>query len=240
MYGFVVSLQREYTRKGGGCVKRLATICFLTLVGILYILFLAGDLLCAYHTTWLKFTAIMLVAAMGFLAGKRRENRLITAALVLTLTADVFLLVLDAHYAFGIALFLAVQLLYTLRLAVCGGAAPWRTVLARFVPALAVSAATAQYGVRITLPAAYIVWFAVNLADSIRLAAAKPERRSICFAVGLALFFCCDLCVGMYNLPDALLPLWLSGFARVAMWGFYLPGQVLILASTEALGGRQA
>lgn len=221
-------------------MKRPTAICFLTLVSILYILFLAGDLLCAYHTTWLKFTAILLVAATGFLAGKRWENRLITAALVLTLIADVFLLVLDAHYAFGIALFLAVQLLYTLRLAACGGDVVWRAVLVRFVPALAVSAATVQYGVRIALPAAYIVWFAVNLADGIRLAAARPERRSVCFAVGLALFFCCDLCVGMYNLPGDLLPQWLSGFARVAMWGFYLPGQVLILASTEALGGRQA
>lgn len=216
-------------------MSRPVVRCFLALEGTLYTLFLAGDLLRAYDTTWLKFAAIVLVAAAGLLAGTGRENRLTTAALLLTPAADVFLLVLDAHYALGIALFLAVQLLYTLRLALCAGAAPWRAVLVRTVPALAAGAALARYGA--ALPAAYIVWFAVNLADAVRLAAAQAEWSRVCFAVGLALFFCCDLCVGLHNLP---VPQGVAGFVRVAMWGFYLPGQVLILASTEALGGRQA
>lgn len=215
-------------------MKRPAAICFWTLVGALYALFLVGDLLRAYDTTWLKFAAIALVAVAGFLAGAGVENRLTTAALLLTLVADVFLLVLDAHYALGIALFLAVQLLYTLRLAAVAGAAPWRAVLVRAIPALAAGAVLARHGA--ALPAAYIVWFAVNLADGVRLAAARAERRRVCFALGLALFFCCDLCVGLHNLP---VPQGLGCFVRVAMWGFYLPGQVLILASTEALGGHQ-
>lgn len=219
-------------------MKRPAARCFLMLEGVLYTLFLAGDLLRAYDTTWLKFAAIALIAAAGFLAGDGRENRLTTAALVLTLAADVFLLVLDAHYAVGIALFLAVQLFYTLRLASCSGAVPWRAVLVRAVPALVAGVTMVRYGA--ALPAAYIVWFLINLADSVRLAFFRMERCSVYFAVGLALFFCCDLCVGMYNLDCSLLPLWLSGFVWVAMWGFYLPGQVLILASTEALGGHRA
>lgn len=220
-------------------MKRPAAHCFLTLMGILYGLFLAGDLLRAYDTTWLKFSAIALIAAAGLLAGEERENRLTTAALLLTLGADVFLLVLDTHYALGIALFLAVQLLYTLRLAACRSAKAAIAVQIRLFPALAAGAATLSYGVRTALAGAYIVWFAVNLADSIHLAAVTPKRHQVRFAVGLALFFCCDLCVGIYNLPASLPPQWLTDFARVAMWGFYLPGQVLILASTEALGGRR-
>lgn len=219
-------------------MKRTAAICFLTLEGVFYALFLAGDLLRAYDTTWLKFFTIALVAAAGLLAGRERENRLTTAALLLTLAADVFLLVLDAHYLLGVTLFLIVQLLYTLRLAISSGNAPKRAVLARFAPALIAAAVALRYGMLTALPAAYIVWFAVNLADSIHLAAMRPNRHSVCFAIGLSLFFCCDLCVGAQNFPALVLPGWLTGFARVAIWGFYLPGQVLILASTEALGGH--
>lgn len=220
-------------------MKRSAAICFLAIEGILYALFLAGDLLHTHDTVWLKFAAITLVAAAGLLAGAGWENRLTTAALFLTLAADTFLLVLDAHYMFGVALFLTVQLLYTLRLAVCSGRTSGRTVSVRLVPALAAAVVMARVDLRTVLPAAYIVWFAVNLADSIRLAAIYPNRRNICFAVGLLLFFCCDLCVGVHNLSGSQLPAQLMDFADVAMWGFYLPGQILILASTEALGGHQ-
>lgn len=221
-------------------MRRAAAICFLSLESILYGLFLVGDLLHAYDTTWLKFSAIALVAAAGLIAGKGAENHLTAAALCLTLAADVFLLVLDAHYETGVALFLAVQLLYTLRLAASGGSKPWRTLATRILPALIAAAVALRFGALTTLSAAYIVWFAANLLDSFRLAAARPDRRRVCFAVGLALFFCCDLCVGAHNLPASALPAWLPGFAQIAMWGFYLPGQVLILASTEALGGRPA
>ena len=57
-------------------MRRAAAICFLSLESILYGLFLAGDLLHAYDTTWLKFSAIALVAAAGLLAGMQVVERL--------------------------------------------------------------------------------------------------------------------------------------------------------------------
>lgn len=227
-------------QEGGIRVSRRAVRCFFAVESVLYALFLALDVLSALDTMWLKFTGIALVAVVGLFAGRGLENRFTTAALCLTVTADVFLLLLDSHYMLGVALFLAVQTLYTLRLAVCRGDALWRQLLVRLIPALAAAAWTAPYGVTTALPAAYIVWFAVNLLDSLLLAARQPDRRRVCFAVGLILFFCCDLCVGAHNLPASALPAWLPGFAQIAMWAFYLPGQVLILASTDAMGGRQA
>ena len=62
------------------------------------------------------------------------------------------------------------------------------------------------------------------------LAGSRQERKWLLFAAGLALFFCCDLCVGLHNLPS-LGSAGLHRFANVAMWGFYLPGQCLIRAS---------
>ena len=50
------------------------------------------------------------------------------------------------------------------------------------------------------------------------------------FRLGLALFLCCDVCVGAFNAPG-LFPVPVTAFARVGMWLFYLPGQVLIALS---------
>ncbi|MCI8594717.1 MAG: hypothetical protein HFF09_05615 [Oscillospiraceae bacterium] len=205
---------------------------FFALEGILYAAFLAGDIADWPYTAPLKFCAIILVALCGLKAGRSKENRAVTAALLLTVLADVFLLVLNRHYAVGIALFLAVQLLYAVRLARSAGSRPWRGVLLRGALALAAGTALVKFGPVAALSGAYICCFAVNLAQAVGQAAHAPERKRTLFAVGLALFFLCDLCVGANNLPAAMLPVWIPGFVRVAMWGFYLPGQVLILLST--------
>ena len=73
----------------------------------------------------------------------------------------------------------------------------------------------------------------MNLAPSVAAAAQLRTKRAVRFAVGLGLFFLCDLCVGLHNLPQNAL----SGFASLAMWAFYLPGQVLIVLSTDSFGG---
>ena len=62
-------------------------------------------------------------------------------------------------------------------------------------------------------------------------------RRYLCFSLGLCLFIGCDLCVGLHDLS-----LFLSGtgtgplfsFARVGMWLFYLPSQVLLTLSIRS------
>lgn len=77
----------------------------------------------------------------------------------------------------------------------------------------------------------------------------QPHRQAMQFALGLTLFLCCDLCVGLHNfslfpaqlqqaLPQFLaqfvptsLPSWLEDFAAVGMWAFYLPSQILIVLS---------
>lgn len=61
--------------------------------------------------------------------------------------------------------------------------------------------------------------------------AAAGKVRPI-FAVGLILFICCDICVGLWNLYPPP-PRLLREFAQVGMWFFYLPSQVLIVLSQE-------
>lgn len=216
--------------------KRAAAVIFLTVEGTLYALFLGLDILSAGGTTALKFAAILLVAAAGLFAGKKREDHLVTAALWLTVCADVFLLVLDRYYGAGVLLFCGVQVLYTLRLS---PEKPVRALLIRAIPAAIAAAIGSKWGAMTALPAYYIVWFAGNLLAAWRSAAKKKTGRSLLFAWGLLLFFCCDVCVGLHNLPQAGMPGWLPGFAQNAMWAFYLPGQIMILSSTHVWKGEE-
>ena len=209
---------------------------FLIAEALLYAAFLALDLTGAAPevSTGLKFAAIVLAALAGLTALRSPDGRTVAAALVLTAAADVFLLVLDTHYITGVALFLCVQTLYTIRLCDLSGSSRTLHLTARVMLA---GFAAALIGARIgrleTLAAGYIVWFFMNLAQSIALAAHLRTKRTVRFAAGLTLFFLCDLCVGVHNLPLNAL----SAFASFAMWAFYLPGQVLIVLSTDSLGG---
>ncbi|MBP5749202.1 MAG: hypothetical protein J6X24_00265 [Firmicutes bacterium] len=153
------------------------------------------------------------------------REKTVSIALIFTLIADVFLLLLDRWYAAGILCFLIVQILYAERLQ--------KPPIASFLlPAAAGLIVYTSYGFGPTeaLAAAYITLFAVNLARACIRAKRSGERKWLLFAAGLALFFCCDLCVGLHNMPG-LGPAALHRFADVAMWGFYLPGQVLIRTS---------
>ena len=213
-------------------MKRL----FLLLEALLYIAFLVLDLTGAASSvsTALKFAAIVLAALAGLTAVRTPDGRIVAAALVLTAAADVFLLLLDTHYITGVALFISVQALYTIRLCALSGTSRTLHLTARvMLSGFAAALIGARLGRLELLAAAYITWFFLNLAQSIAIAARLRTSRTARFAAGLALFFLCDLCVGVHNLPQNAL----SGFADVAMWAFYLPGQVLIVLSTDCFGG---
>lgn len=47
------------------------------------------------------------------------------------------------------------------------------------------------------------------------------------------MFLCCDICVGLHNMPTVL-PEWLRRAADIGMWTFYLPSQVML-----ALSGKE-
>ena len=198
---------------------------------ILYLSFLGMDIFGSANSTPIKFFSILLLAVsvLDF------REKTVSIALLFTTTADFFLLVLDRYYAAGILCFLAVQVCYAIRIRRSPGSSTGAGVIPYLLPAAAGLFATAVPGFGLTeaLAAAYIALFAVNLIKAVRKAAKDPQRKWILFAAGLALFFCCDLCVGIHNLPG-FGPAALHRFANVAMWGFYLPGQCLIRASAYA------
>jgi hypothetical protein len=193
---------------------------------VLYLVFMGMDLFSVGNSTPVKFAAILLLA----LSALDLREKTVSLALILTMIADVFLLVLNRWYAAGIACFLGVQILYAARLKVKDGS--WTRILMFLLPIAAGLAVYTSYGFGLTeaLAVAYITLFACNLVQAVGRAKRDPKRKWILFAAGLALFFCCDLCVGLHNMPGAGGEI-LQRFANVAMWGFYLPGQVLIRTS---------
>ena len=204
-------------------------ICFLAAEGALYAALLALDLT-GSSSTPVRYAAICLCAgAAALLLGR---DWLIPLALVLTLGADTFLLLLDEHYLLGVLLFCLVQTLYAARLAAAHGGA---LLLPRLVLFAAALAALWLLDALVPLTAASAWSFSQLTLSALE---APFVRRLVpggaLLAWGLGLFWCCDVCVGIYNAAPFLPALPLEGLIPLAsfgMWLFYLPAQVLIVLS---------
>lgn len=207
--------------------------CFTGIELALYAAFLTADHL-GYNGAGvgLKYGGILLCLLCSVYLHRYGGAWQITAAMVMTAAADLFLLVLDSNYLAGVGCFIVVQALYMHRI--------YRISGRLFLPVRLAAAAAAVAAVMILLGeiqpliiavAVYFSGLLVNMAAAWRSIAAQGRRRgAVCFALGLTLFSGCDICVGLYNsgLP---LPAGLYAFAAVGMWAFYLPSQVLIVLS---------
>ena len=212
---------------GGG------TRAFLALEGFLYAGFLLLDF-SGQGRGWsvaLKYASILLCVAFAWTRARDGDGRLVGAALVGTAAADLCLLVLDRWYLAGVAAFCAVQCLYWVRILRLRRWRGWRgSLICRVGLILAVGGLLALLGALEPLTAAaavYVSQLAANTAESF-------SQRDRSFSLGLLLFLCCDLCVGLHNLPEFLPGVGGGGlfaFAAVGMWLFYLPSQVLITLS---------
>lgn len=200
---------------------------FLAAQSVLYVSFLGCDLFSLpAAATALKYSALLLCLLAAFVRCASPDGLLLCCALTLTAAADLFLLVLDCHYAWGVALFCPVQILYALRLRRSWHIAPplWPRIA---LSALCLFAAAAVHSLNLLtgLVCLYFPQLLCNAAESLRIRANSSGR---CFSCGLWLFLCCDICVGLHNLFLAAPPA-LPGLARavqLAMWAFYLPSQI--------------
>ncbi len=226
-------------KKGDKPVAFCREKVFPALAACLWLGFLFLDLSGLGDSTWLKFTAISLCALTAWTGTRTADGKIVAAALALTVCADVFLLVLNRNatdQAVGVGIFIVVQMLYTYRLyrlrarALCR----WGLTLRLAALLLGLNALLYLPG-DILLPILSVFYFlnlCANCAEAFALKADSPVGR---FGWGLFLLACCDICVGLWNL-GGLPPQWLTEFARVGMWLFYLPSQALIVLSQDVKG----
>ncbi len=201
------------------------TRLFICLEAALYLAFTAMDICASGSSAPLKFAGIALCFAFSLYLSADGGERLVTAAAGLAMTADIFLLLLDAHYAVGMGLFFIVQILYFVRIYRANGhKSAWPVRVYMFAGCAALFVSIGGVNVRLALPAAaYFAFFLCNVMQ-----ASGSENRL--FFAGLCVFLCCDICVGLHNIPDRI-PEWLHRAADIGMWTFYLPSQVMLVLS---------
>jgi hypothetical protein len=201
-------------------VPAAVTAVFLALEGLLYAAFLTLDLTGrGSQTILLKYAGILLCLIYALLLTLRGGDRLVLFALLFTAGADFFLL-RNVRLILGLCLFLVVQTLYLLRLRRDGTPGGyWLRIALALIMGLAVTA----LGMLSLLNLLVALYFSQLLSNTVL----AWRARKWVFAVGLSLFVCCDICVGLYNLGL------LHSFAAVGMWLFYLPSQVLIVLSAK-------
>lgn len=197
---------------------------FPVLAALLYVWFLLLDLM-GSSSMPVKFAAIVLCLLAALCGPKTADGRLTALALALTVCADWFLLVLDRRYHTGVLLFCVVQLIYLVRLTLMRGAPCLPLVPVRLLPLAALPLGADS----LTAAAAfYFTGLACNTGEAFALCC--RDKRARVLAPGLALFLCCDICVGAWNLGLR------NSFTHIAMWLFYLPSQVLIVLSAQTTG----
>lgn len=220
-------------------MKRITSILFLAVEAVLFCTFVAMDITHHGAENIVKYIAIALVGIMGLRAGRQKDNLVVTVALLFTMLADVFL-ILIGNFIAGVLTFLCVQTCYTVRFSFMSGKPMVGELLKRLLPGVILgSLATYFLGVKVGVVVLYACSFAVNFAHGFELHILKPSPRHLRFAIGIFLFACCDACVGITNLRPGFLTEQMIRNAEVMTWIFYLPSQILILSTTDALSFRK-
>lgn len=206
---------------------------FPALAGVLWVIFLFLDITEMADSTWVKFAGICLCCAAALSGAKTADGRLVAVAQCFTVGADWFLLVLNRDYLVGFLLFMIVQLCYLVRLgrmqSNCLGFSPREKAFLRRLQtirrALPLPLLLLTMAIVPSLPDLWVVLFYFCMLVLNTVTAFALKKRT--FSIGLLLFVCCDVCVGLYNLGL------FTAFTRIGMWLFYLPSQVLIVLSQE-------
>lgn len=221
--------------------KNIILAAFIAVETVIYILFNILTAVLPYDTIYLKYSGILLCLAVSvsmiFFTDKSKDAIILCCALVFTAVSDLFILVLDKYYEVGLITFIVTQSVYVYRMYCDRIKKVWITLAARAAVAAAliiVFAALGKLNFLVAEVCIYIVMLFGNCVDSLLIC--KKGVQDVLFAVGLILFLCCDICVGLDNAGSVIgltLPSGLISFTAVAIWAFYLPSQVLIVCSVK-------
>ncbi len=202
------------------------------LIGIFMLIYLTCDIFSLWDSRPLKFAASALVTLSGVTVFNKKESRFVSIGLMFTLLADIFLVLLN-KYLYGVAVFIVVQLCYTVYLAHISDKKISTELLKRIIPAVAASLITTILGFQgnIILPAAYAVCIGINIAHAVELQIQKPSRKHLILMIGFIVFVIGDICVGLRHM--SFITEEIAGVLYLITWLSYPPSQLMILKSTE-------
>lgn len=226
-------------------VKSASLLILFLYIGFLYLDILTKDL--GNSTTLnIKYLIIIICLIISFTIGKDGHNKtdstLVQIARFFTLIADYYLVILD-NYKLGVFFFCLVQITYIIRHSLMENK-KYRNLM--FLSVTLILGIFLFKKVRLTsfeeklLFLAFI--YAALLISSIYVAirtiksSRYPKKSALLIAIGMSLFFMCDLNVVIFNLVEYV-PFGLyegenirfySGFL---IWLFYAPSQLLLTLS---------
>ena len=217
--------------------KHVLVCSFILLQTVFYIAFMTGDIKNTFDTTIIKYVSIItcLVFILINIPFNLKDGVVLSVAFLFTIIADLFLLVLNNHYVWGLVAFIIAQTVYFIRICFINKKSPNVSLAVRIVLVVFVLLILKLNGLLDLLTALVVVYFTmlvVNMVQSLFLL--KFGKKYVLFFIGLLLFIGCDISVGLNNFSAVLgisLDANLISFVSVAMWGFYLPSQTLIALS---------
>lgn len=222
----------------------------LYLIIFIYLVFLFVDLvfrdLGNIYSIYLKYTEIILCFIMVLFIGSDgysiKDIFLIQSARFFTLIADYFLMILN-NYFWGIICFCIVQIIYIIRHTIVKKDKLKNIVflLSAFIACFAIllninrSIEDASLYISAAIYACFLIT-SVFCAVSTIYKSSYPKTGAYVIAIGMLLFFLCDLNVGIYNLTLGMRISFFhirdfNFFSGFLMWFFYLPSQLLLSLS---------
>ncbi len=208
--------------------KRLCTLAFLILEGILYYIILTSKGALLANSC---FSAIVLCFVYSLIMlGKP----LLIAALAGTVAADFFLVTFTPSWQLpGMACFLVVQLLYALFLHRQNFQKPWLGARLGLMALITVIALFVLKKNADPLAIISVLYYA-NIVMNMVMAFAKFKKFPL-LAIGFLLFILCDTVIGLQVASTGYLPIGENSLLYKILfmdlnlaWLFYLPSQVLI------------
>ncbi len=189
---------------------------FISIETLLYITFIIMDFI-NINSTLIKYISIILC----FIFALYTKNKFKSLALLFTCLADLFLLVLLKYYELGVFIFIFAQLTYlyylrNININISNSILILRILI--IVIGTIILYLSNNFNLLYEL---VLIYFSTLLFNCLN--AFKVNKKL--FALGLLLFICCDICVGLFNTPYS------NSVIAFLMWVFYLPSQVLIVLS---------
>lgn len=216
------------------------------LITIFYFTFLYIDIFYSQYlqlSNNMKFACIILCFFLSLLSKNNAIDtcniKLLQVGLFLTVIADFILLILDSYYEFGIAIFSAVQITYSIRY----GVGNKRNTIKKYIIILGIifviyTIVNTFLKIDLLIPISLFYGFCliINVYKSIIVYARNlyPKPNGAMVVVGMILFLFCDINVAIYNIIRSTYFLFntlLYKISFVSIWLFYLPSQVLLSLS---------
>ncbi|MCL2565859.1 MAG: hypothetical protein FWE24_08630 [Defluviitaleaceae bacterium] len=170
------------------------------------------------------------MAKDGFAISKRDQIILI-CALMLTVIADTFMVILGMNIA-GILVFCGVQAAHNYRFT------NKNRVIAQGVMGIGAFGVAYLSGLPLlmALGAAYAVFLLFSVTGAFMAYQKYPAPNNIMIILGMLLFMACDIFVGLYNLPiEALQAPAAREFIQRGIWIFYFPSQAILSSTARKL-----